>query len=760
MSKQLLKIQHKITFTLNFNNFTKEFNFYIMKKNLLVTALFCLSNLIAQNKVAEKVLELQRLKADFIPISVLSPTQNVTDKEVNKVVDGATLATLNVEKINSIVSNRYEYIELKIPYQNQDISVLLYKVNPFTEGFHVDTDKGKNINYQKGVYYRGMIKGETNSVSSFNFFNGEFNGIISDSELGNVVVGKLEKPNNHSDYIVYSDAKMKILNDFDCHVKSDGTNLPKTPGQNNRSINSTRCVAFYFEIDNTLFTQNGSDTTTTTNWMTSVFNNVQTLYNNDGITVGLKSIFIWTDPDPYETEAMASSTHLSSFATNTPVFDGDVGMLVGIDPQPSTASGLGGVAYLNTLCESNNYAYADVNLSFSTVPVYSWTVQVITHEFGHSMGSSHTHDCVWNGNNTRIDGCGPAAGYPGNGSCATGPIPSSADKGTMMSYCHLVSGVGISLSNGFGPQPAALILNNVNNSTCLSFDCINSCPNTIIEVAISNITSGSASITWTDVGAATSWEIAVRAFSSSSSLVWNTATTNTYTVSGLNPNTYYVVYVRPLCSGIEPALRQQIFATSATNFCAGVTFTDTGGASGNYTNMESWIRTMTPNNPGLKLRATFSSFNLESGWDFLYIYNGQDEFSGDLTSGGLTGVANPGVFNSTSPEGSLTFKFYSDQGVVATGWNATISCTGTLGIEDADFLDFSYYPNPTTGNVAITSKDAITEVAVYNVQGQLLFNHKMNELSTNVDMSQFATGTYFFKLKINDREANFKIIKM
>ncbi|HNP33158.1 MAG TPA: M12 family metallo-peptidase [Flavobacterium sp.] len=725
-----------------------------MKKNLLLSTLFCLTNLIAQNKVAEKVSELQKLRADFIPISVLSPTQNVIDSDVNKVVDGATLATLNIEKINSIVANKYDYIELKIPYQNQDISVLLYKVNPFAEGFHVDTNRDKNIAYEKGVYYRGIIKGETNSVSAFNFFNGEFNGIISDSELGNVVVGKLEKPNNHLDYIVYSDAKMKVLNDFDCHVKNDGTNLPKT-GIRNRSINSTRCVAFYFEIDNTLFQQNGSNTTTTTNWMTSVFNNVQTLYNNDGITVGLKSIFIWESADPYEGIATSSGPYLSAFASNTPVFDGDAGMLVGIDP-----GGLGGVAYLNTLCESNNYAYADVNFTYNTVPTYSWTVQVITHEFGHSLGSSHTHDCVWNGNNTRIDGCGPSAGYPGNGTCAAGPIPSAADKGTIMSYCHLVSGVGISLSNGFGPQPAALILNNVNNSTCLSFDCIHSCPNTILDMTVSSITPTSANVTWTEGGSATSWEVAVRAFSSSSSLVWNTVTTNTYAMSGLSPNTYYVVYVRPLCTDIEPALKQQIFATSAPDFCAGVSFTDTGGTSGNYTNMESWVRTMTPNNAGLKMKVTFSSFNLELNYDYLYIYNGPDEFSGDLTSGGLTGSTNPGVYNSTSSEGSLTFKFYSDEGVVAAGWNATISCTGTLGVGDADFLDYSYYPNPTTGKVAITSKDAITEVAVYNVQGQLLYNQKINALNTNVDISQFATGTYFFKLKINDREANFKIVKM
>ena len=82
---------------------------------------------------------------------------------------------------------------------------------------------------------------------------------------------------------------MKVLNDFDCHVK-DTEIATQTNGEANRNVSSERCVTFYFEIDNNLFTQNGSDITTTTNWMTSVFNNVQTLYNNDGITVGLKSM--------------------------------------------------------------------------------------------------------------------------------------------------------------------------------------------------------------------------------------------------------------------------------------------------------------------------------------------------------------------------------------------------------------------------------------------------------------------------------------
>lgn len=169
---------------------------------------------------------------------------------------------------------------------------------------------------------------------------------------------------------------------------------------------------------------------------------------------------------------------------------------------------------------------------------------------------------------------------------------------------------------------------------------------------------------------------------------------------------------------------------------------------------------MTPNNPGLKLRATFLSFDLEDNWDFLYIYNGPNVSSEDLTFGGLTGNTNPGTFDSTAADGSLTFEFISDQNTVAEGWDATITCTGTLGEVSNNFIDYSYYPNPTTGKVTISSKDPISEVTVYNVQGQLLYNQKGNELITNVDISPFAIGTYFFKLKINDKEVNFKILKM
>ncbi len=293
-----------------------------MKKELLVLVLLFSISLFGQKKIAEQVVKLQKENTHFKKTSILTPSLTIDDTDVKKTVREATLAKADLVEINQVVTAKNDYIELEIPYQNQLISVLLYKVNPFAEDFQIDTDKQKNIDYKKGVHYRGIIKNDVNSVSSFNFFNGEFNGIISSESLGNLVIGKLDKKGNQLDYIVYSDTKMNILNDWDCHVKEDNIEIKNSTM--NREANTLKCVTFYFEIDYTLFMQNGNSTTTTTNWMTSVFNNVQTLFTNDDITTALKSMFIWTSPDVYEGIGATSFVYLNAFAQNRSVFNGDV----------------------------------------------------------------------------------------------------------------------------------------------------------------------------------------------------------------------------------------------------------------------------------------------------------------------------------------------------------------------------------------------------------------------------------------------------
>lgn len=723
-----------------------------MKKSITIITLLACFGVFAQNNVVKKVNELVSQNIGFKPISVLSVSQEIPNGDVGKAVTKATYAKIKMESLGDLMANKYENIEVEIPYQGATIKVQLYKVNLFAEGFHVDTDEAKAISYKAGLYYRGIIKGDSNSLVSFNFFRDEMNGIISNDALNNLVIGKFAKTDNVSDYIIYRDSDLKTSSNFDCHTKDNPENNSESVAENARETQSNRCVTVYFEIDNALFTANGSNVTTTSNWMTSVFNNVQTLYNNDGITVSLKSIYIWTTPDPYT--GTSSTDYLYQFNNVRPVFDGDVGQLVGID-----SGGLGGVAITRDgLCSTNNFSYSDLDFSYSTVPVFSWTVQVITHELGHLLGSAHTHACRWNGNNTAIDGCGQSAGYQ-EGSCLQGPIPSAAVKGTIMSYCHLVSGVGISFNNGFGPQPAAFILSTVENATCLSTDCINTCVNTISSITATTISDVSATINWVESSGTTATQISVFPLSGTPG-TWYTPTANAYVATGLIPNTYYKVMLRKNCAslGLEGIELSMIFATTG-DFCSGITVTDSGGITGNYMNFENTIRTIVPYNSSAKAKLTFSSFNLETDYDYLYVYNGSDTTFPEVSGGGFTGTGIPAPIESTATDGSLTMRLYSDGGVVASGFVATVSCA-TLGSSDFESaIDFTYYPNPTNASVVIKSKTEMSEVFIYNPEGRLLSQQKINGLESTVDLAAFASGTYFFKLRFNEKTVNFKILK-
>ena len=724
-----------------------------MKRILTLLLLFTsLAVVSQQRKVAGKVAAVKAMGATFQRLAVLTPTSLPADDAVSRAVTKSTLAQINTASVNDIVTSRYEYLELEIPYLGESIIVELYQSNPFNQGFHLDTDKAKDIGYQRGVYYRVIFTGDDASVVSFNFFNNELNGIISADGIGNVVVGKLQKPGNTSDYIVYSDADLRVMSGFNCAFKDDGASHEVDPNVGRNAL-TDRCVTMYFEVDYNLYEENGSSTTQTTNWMTSVFNNVQTLYENDGITVSLKSIYIWTEPDIYEGIGDSSADYLYLFGDTRPVFDGDVGQLVGIDP-----GGLGGVAVtIDGLCSQNNFSYSDVNLSFSTVPTFSWTIQVVTHEFGHLLGSRHTHACVWNGNNTSIDGCGTQAGY-NEGSCAEGPIPSASEKGTIMSYCHLIGGVGIGLNNGFGPQPATAIVNTVNSSGCLSTDCINTCINTVTDIAATFPTNTSATITWNDLGSADSWEVSVTPFSSNTDN-WVTVNTNSYTTPNtLSINTFYNVKVRPICEASESTSRSSIFATPA-NWCNGVVVTDTGGLTNDYTNNQRYVRVLIPNLPQKKIKLAFTQFNLELDYDYLTVYSGIG--TEDVMIGSFTGTDIISPIESFSNDGALTLDFFSDQGVVESGYAANVSCLQNLGGEQlGNVIDFTYYPNPTNGTVNIESNTEMEDIKVYNIQGQLLYQSKNNGLIKKVDVSAFSTGTYFFKLNfVGGKEANIKIVK-
>jgi Metallo-peptidase family M12 len=218
---------------------------------------------------------------------------------------------------------------------------------------------------------------------------------------------------------------------------------------------SDKVVKIYMEADYDLYVAQGSDVVVTTNFVTSLFGEVQKLYLADGINLELSEVKVNTVVDPYI--GPSAGEYLSQFRTALGGnFNGDLAHLVG-------TKGGGGVAYVDVLCNKTvGMGYSHIFPSYYNVPQYSWSVQVIAHEIGHNLGSYHTHSCVWNGNNTALDGCGTTAGY---GEGCDAPLPTNG--GTIMSYCHLLSSIGINFNNGFGEQPANRMKSRIANAACL-----------------------------------------------------------------------------------------------------------------------------------------------------------------------------------------------------------------------------------------------------------------------------------------------------
>lgn len=722
-------------------------------KKLLLLLLFT-SAMFAQElkQVPKQILSLQSQNKKFTKVSLFALNANYDHKKFDKEVENATVASLDQNALNAVVSQKPDYLQFSLPYNNKLIDVVLYKVQIEAADFKVDTDNQKNVIVEKGVHYRGIINGDVNSIVSFNFFKDDINGIVSGSEFNNLNIGKLTVSGNVKDYIIYSDLSLRQPFTFTCDVKESAEINPSEEGRSIQGTTSTKCVAIYFELDYSNYVARGQSITATTNWFTSVFNNIQTLYANDGITTSIKSLFIWTTPDPY-IGGTTSRDFLNAFVNDRPIFNGDIAQLICLN-----AGNLGGVAYLNGLCGASKHGFSDIQNSFSTVPVYSWTVEVVTHELGHQMGSQHTHACAWNGNNTAIDGCAPT--YRANlaeGNCPIGPIPSSTVRGTIMSYCHLLSNVGINFANGFGPQPAARILAKVNAAACLSTDCINTCINTVSAINIQNISETSAVMTWTDAdNTASSWQIAAVPYPYTSPTWITVNNTPSYTFNTLQANTYYKFMVKPICNAPLVADSQFKFeATKATNVCS-ATFTDTGLLAANYTDKENWTRTFTPPT-GSVAKVTFASVNLEVDYDYLYIYDGADINAPLLAS--LTGSLTNQVFEATNPTGELTFNFISDEAVNEAGWNATIACK-TLGIDSFNKNTFSYYPNPVTNELSLNSKAEIEKIQIFSIDGRLIFEQTASVYDTKINTGSCAKGTYIVKLAFKEgNNAAFKIVK-
>ena len=133
--------------------------------------------------------------------------------------------------------------------------------------------------------------------------------------------------------------------------------------------------------------------------------------------------------------------------------------------------------------------------------------------------------------------------------------------------------------------------------------------------------------------------------------------------------------------------------------CSG-TIHDFGGPTKDYYNNENYTWTIAPTGAS-SINLTFTSFNVEANFDYLYIYNGPTAASPQIAGSPFTGTTLPPVFNSST--GALTFKFTSDGATTKPGFNANYFCSQDT-VKPTTLI--SAAPNPTSNDFSANFTDA------------------------------------------------------
>jgi Secretion system C-terminal sorting domain len=89
----------------------------------------------------------------------------------------------------------------------------------------------------------------------------------------------------------------------------------------------------------------------------------------------------------------------------------------------------------------------------------------------------------------------------------------------------------------------------------------------------------------------------------------------------------------------------------------------------------------------------------------------------------------------------------------------TFTIMDPLANQNFTFKNFSFSPNPVTNVLKITNESAINAIEVSSLLGQKVMTKSVNDLQTEIDMSQLTNGIYFVKVSADGNEKTVKIVK-
>ncbi|MEX2217287.1 MAG: M12 family metallo-peptidase [Phycisphaerales bacterium] len=221
-----------------------------------------------------------------------------------------------------------------------------------------------------------------------------------------------------------------------------------SPDGPNDPIRGLRQVQIAVETDHEFFQLFG-DPAATTAYLIQMYGATSDVFIREiKVRLDITYMRIWPQPnEPFNTELVAFRSYWNA---NMQAVQRDCATLYsGRGDLP------GGVAYLNSVCNTSAYSFCGNALGFfadaETSGVYTYDPMVAAHEFGHNFGSQHTD--VYG-----IDNCNLVTATP--------------RRGTIMSYCNQVVSGGLAVVDmRFHKGTQAPMRTYLAGRACVVFDC-------------------------------------------------------------------------------------------------------------------------------------------------------------------------------------------------------------------------------------------------------------------------------------------------
>ena len=138
------------------------------------------------------------------------------------------------------------------------------------------------------------------------------------------------------------------------------------------------------------------------------------------------------------------------------------------------------------------------------------------------------------------------------------------------------------------------------------------------------------------------------------------------------------------------------------------------------------------------IQLDFSSFSLESDFDFLWVYDGDNVYAPKI---GRWNTHSPGTVQSSG--NVMCVEFRSDCATTASGWEASWKAlVPSVPIPEVE-APKGLYPNPTDGKFTICmDSEGFTDVSIYDLYGNQMVTNIRFVKSVEIDASLWPAGVY------------------